>query len=434
MDVIVSSIFKATMSAHTIFGDALYVIAKFLNVKDIYSLSLVTRRGYRKIDKAFIMVHIKEWITFELKAIFGDHYERFVDAMIEAEAVLSGSFIIQCILNERWDNSDIDIYVDDKQSAQMMHNFFESEKEDVWYDNYGSFPRIKNITEYHINTPNYHFDRVKVQVVRIKTDDKYTLRHHVKNTGFDICRNMLYFDENGDMKVELENYRAIINKCTVFTILDTDDFFYRIEKYSKRGFHFKPKYRKMFYLEYIILKKFRARVGINKNKNSKFDPTECNPDCVVKLLFRNVKHYHVSGYYEYNKLFIDNDDGIIDGLVPHLRVGYKGDTLKFMWMVSKDCPTLDHYVKLRRRLTKDNSIFEPKTDLRYDIKYGLEYEPAKAIRIKKGPRVEKKHDNKGWQTVESKNRRNKIVAKKASPIETGVSWAEHLKKIHNKKN
>ena len=47
--------------------------------------------------------------------IFGDHYDVFVKIMIDNGAFISGSFIIQCILNEDWsvlnEKTDIDIYV-----------------------------------------------------------------------------------------------------------------------------------------------------------------------------------------------------------------------------------------------------------------------------------------------------------------------------------
>jgi hypothetical protein len=40
-----------------------------------------------------------------------DKYREFVEAMIEEEAVVSGSFIIQMVLNEKWEDSDIDIFI-----------------------------------------------------------------------------------------------------------------------------------------------------------------------------------------------------------------------------------------------------------------------------------------------------------------------------------
>ena len=194
-----------------------------------------------------------------------------------------------------------------------------------------------------------------------------------------------------------------------------------------------------------MLKKFAAKIGINRQNDRLFDPSQCHDDCIVKLLFRNVKHYHVTDYNGYNNIFIDNEDGIIDGLVPYLRAGYKGDKTKF-WTMLGSCVTLDQYIQLRRKLTKDKSIFEPRTDLKYNIQYGLPYSLPKIVKSKtKSKNMKKKNDNKSWSIVGKKTQEtsNKLVTKdvpqqinivRSNPIEKDVSWASHLKKIYDSKN
>jgi len=404
-----------------------------MSIKDLFTLSLVNQRGSAKLSNAFIFDCIKKRIAAELIKIFGENYGKFIDTMVKARAVLSGSFILQCILDERWDNSDIDVYVADEEGDKIIQMFFGLDGEDYWSDYYGKFPHIENITNFHITPPNYHLSTVKIQVVRVKTDDKYTLRRHVKNTGFDICKNMLYFDKNKRMQIELENLNGIINKCIVFTVLDTDDFLYRIKKYSERGFFFKPKYNRLFYLEYVMLKKYRARIGINHDKTRKFEPDNCHPDCIVKLLFRNVKHYHVHGDY-CNNIFIDNDSGIINGLVPCLRVGYKGDSSKFKRSMWK-CKTLDDYVKLRERLSTDKSIFGPRNDLKYNIQYGLPYNGTN--KHMSGAEYRTQQESR-WITVGKGGKPSTAQPAKqpiySSPINKSTTWAGHLKNIHSKKN
>ena len=41
--------------------------------------------------------------------IFGDGITIFKNLLSSTHAVITGSFILQCILNEKWKNSDIDI-------------------------------------------------------------------------------------------------------------------------------------------------------------------------------------------------------------------------------------------------------------------------------------------------------------------------------------
>ena len=67
------------------------------------------------------------------------------------------------------------------------------------------------------------------------------MRDHKKNTGFDICKNILSFNNDGTLFLEFNNLSEIMYKCTTFSILDFDDFWYRLEKYTKRGFKFKPR-------------------------------------------------------------------------------------------------------------------------------------------------------------------------------------------------
>jgi hypothetical protein len=414
-----------------------------MDIKDLCRLSLANHKSNAKISEEFIIRCIVIRIATELRKIFGPDYDRFVKAMVQAKGVLSGSFLIQCILDEKWDNSDIDLYVGNEESDKIIHKFFGIDGEDYYNGYYRRLGHIENISNFNIKPMDYYYDYVKVQVVQVKTDKKYSLWDHIRNTGFDICKNMLYFDKKGNMQLKLENLQGIVNKQIVFTILDTDDFLFRMKKYSYRGFMFKPKYNKLFYLEYVLLKKYRAKVGINKDKSKKFNPDGCHSDCIVKLLFRNVKHFHVRDY-DYNRIFIDNSSGIINGLVPCLRVGYAGDSSKFRSELWK-CKSLDDYVNLRRRLTVDKSIFAPRADLKYDIQYGLEYQgklnndylhrqPSASKTKNKSQQV----DKNGWTLVGKKKDSQQSDAKqelpKTTPIDKTTSWANHLKKLHNKKN
>lgn len=433
------------MANDIIFGDVRYILSEFMSIRDIYELHKVNRKSNDKLNMDFILDCIKKRIKNELMRIFGNEYNAFVRALIKSNAVISGSFILQCILDERWANSDIDIYLNNYEKDNSIYRFFGEEHELEYWDYYETFPRIKNISEFNYKPKNYYLENIKVQLVRIDTDKKYTLKNHIYNTGFDVCCNMLYFNNRGIMQIQLRNLLGIIHKKIIFSILDADDFIFRIKKYSERGFYFKPKYNKIFYLEYVLFKKYRAKIGININKERKFNPHYCYQDCIIKLLFRNVKHYHEHGDY-YNSILIDHDDRqIINGLIPHLRIGFTevdGDFSKFRNLVYK-CKTLDDYVKLREKFTKDKSIFKVDPNMKYDIKYGLNYEQKVNENKKNNNNI-----NNGWQLVSKKKnaksnnklsndnisndkKKNVVVS---NDIDKTVSWADHLKKIHNGKN
>lgn len=424
------------MADNVLFGDVRYILSDIMSIRDIYELHKVNRKSNEKLNMAFIVDCIKKRIKDELIRIFGDEYDAFVSALVKSNAVISGSFILQCILDERWANSDIDIYLNNYEKDNSIYRFFGEEHELEYWDYYKTFPRIKNISEFDYKPKNYYLEKIKVQVVRIDTDKKYTLKNHIYNTGFDVCCNMLYFNNRGIMQIQLRNLLGIIYKKIIFSILDADDFMFRIKKYSERGFYFKPKYNKIFYLEYVLFKKYRVMVGINKNKGRKFNPYSCHEDCIIKLLFRNVKHYHEYGDY-YNSILIDHDDRqIINDLLPHLKIGSNVTNGKFRSLAYR-CKTLDNYIKLREKFTKDKSIFKIDPTMKYDIKYGLNYEQPVNANKKNNNNI-----NNGWQLVSKKKKttsdnvsndknKNTIVS---NNIDKTVSWADHLKKIHNQKN
>lgn len=395
--------------SNVFFGNTFdYVMANYLSIKDIYRLSLVSSAFYKKINRDYMTIHMQRRIEAKLKEIFNSEYGIFIKKMHEARAVISGSFILQCILNEKWENSDIDIYVEyteDDKYLKILHEYLSTKTTQI-EDGYYAEKDIHKTT-------NYFFDNdYKIQIVQFYTDircdncmmnrkftdgikrykcsnevpcegKKQTIWEHIKYTGFDICKNMAYFNDKLSLKLRTTNYREIINKCTTFTILDLEDFFYRIKKYSQRGFFFKPRYNKLVCLEYLLFKKipFSNRMCIikcdNIDKKKKILHEErklvaCNLDCSFGLLFRNIRHIHA---YDWNtgkyNIYIYSTNHVFDKLLQNPNE----ETMELI----KKMKNLDEYAQKRNDFAKAHGVPEisiyNKKNLKYEIQYGLPYKP-----------------------------------------------------------
>jgi len=434
-----------------------HIISKYLNSKDILHLGLSNRKLRSKLNLLYIHPQVKKRVSERLKTIFGEYYEEFVNDMIITKGIISGSFIIQCVLNEFWDNSDIDIYVENNNVFQSVHqrpayDYYASDAENH-FNSVGSgnsliFHRLFNDKSKRVYCGNYktfgnHIEGIvnyelhnncKIQVINVNTSDKYTLRDHNKNTGFDICKNILQFNKDKSMHLEFKNLKDIIYRRTLFSILEIDDFYYRIEKYSKRGFFFKPKFNKGLYLEYIMLRfngYHALKTNFNENtyfklkeKQRQFEknrspdeasyydplpPFNCGVNCPVKLLFRDVRHYHyvwhdINGqYYDYKVIIVENIDGMFDKIIPQLE---KCDHDRGMNRICFKCKNTDEWVKFRttksdvsiqllsKKYAKDISSYK------FDIQYGLPCNPRISIKKKKKRNKKKYKETKGgWIQV-----------------------------------
>jgi len=81
-----------------------------LSPLSFYNLKLCNKLWNKYITLSMIKESIIKEINTRLLAILGDKYNDFIEILNITKAVISGSFIIQCILGEHWEDSDIDIY------------------------------------------------------------------------------------------------------------------------------------------------------------------------------------------------------------------------------------------------------------------------------------------------------------------------------------
>ncbi len=258
------------MNSICIKGDYMYALSEFLRPLDIVNICKAlnktkNRHKWRQLFEQRVISNIDGWF----RGYFGDRYEEFRKSMIQSKAVVTGSFIIQMILNESWE-SDIDIFfptseqnipnsVDYRYGLDVSHieNFLYSDHE---YDDIDD-PNIRplyskvfrecygKIRNYQANnkpgmTEITYFQVISLSVGRSEFQDKSreTNLHRIilKYIDFDICKNMFWYDDNG-CNIYIHRPDQIINKkFSGRSVSPSPDprrnVVPRREKYENRGF------------------------------------------------------------------------------------------------------------------------------------------------------------------------------------------------------
>lgn len=255
-------------------GDCAIVICKFLDPKDILTLYQMYPKILPKITLIFkkrVGEVIDEFFRYSFNSL--SDYKEFRQAMIDSNATLSGSFILQAILNERWFKkhkrdkeykilSDVDIFVfvdkikipkksiNWKQPEGVtflyknhalgytsLHNFlFKAQtrsemilkRQEKYFRKFGIHNRT--LDEHNFVTQSFYMDdfgtdvilrineyKVKkyvFEVVEIDRELYNTFEEFMEQTvDFDICKNFFrYIDSNDKFEIHIENLSNIINK------------------------------------------------------------------------------------------------------------------------------------------------------------------------------------------------------------------------------
>jgi len=289
-----------------------------------------------------------------LKKILNTKYDSFISIMKKMNCVISGSFIIQCMLNEKWEHSDIDIYVP-MQGICVMETpdrYLKTDVDDFMYnvvnydgchDNYhGEYTnKIKYVRDYFSDGP----DRDIFQIIGVDLDIN-SMKEFIDNTfDFGICKNIYSFNNEDDIAIPYLG--EILGKSTIFTPSgfgscieisresQSDHFTASIEryyKYVKRGFTFKNK----SFITYDMLKPYTSRniliqrstfmqscdlniinryfsnilhIPIYTNptgfsKSLSYTHIKCNNKCIVKFLDGTIKHTHLKLNLKHSEIII----------------------------------------------------------------------------------------------------------------------------------
>jgi hypothetical protein len=235
------------MSFSKLCPDLFNLICEKLNNKDLYSLYCVNEEIKKKITK-FLEIRTLSSISKKLEEVFENSIHEFLRALKESYAVISGSFLLQNILNEFYEFSDVDIYI--PTSLNFSKPSYKPQTPlDIFCKKH-----IRNANEccdYEDIAPeidfvrNYKNDKIKIQLVFVNTEciKSFILKYF----DFNVCKNI--YDGN---KLYIEDIKNLLNKEILFPSIDyfiiedtidqrsVDKFLSRIVKYKKRGFIVAP--------------------------------------------------------------------------------------------------------------------------------------------------------------------------------------------------
>jgi len=228
------------------FSDILnHELVKYINMFDLYN-----------IDKNLMERYLLDRINLRFKQIFGDKYISFKQLLNNNNMIVSGSFILQCILGEEW-QSDFDIFTDE----YFPFDLYSTGETDTILDTlYKKNPNIEECYNYmnnlHMRSIINYKSNVKelpVQLICIEKSEFETYRNKSefveaswkyiqRNYDFDVCINT-YSIIDGKENLKIYNLENICNKRINLNRVNIYTRNNRIEKYRNRGFTFDYKYK-----------------------------------------------------------------------------------------------------------------------------------------------------------------------------------------------
>ena len=229
----------------------IYNIQEHLSPKDLFTLKYVCKYYYKNITPKDIKNTIILTIHKRLKQVLNAQYDVFIKYISKNQIVISGSFIIQCILGEYFEDSDIDMYSYFVMTNDILLELFpiESLNEDTkrLFEDYGVIPDISNVINDKLD--NGHTLQQIILSQNIKTFE-HCKKYILSSFDFDVCKN-IFTNIKGKEHLYIYNLWDIINKqITVKTVNFNGKIPRRIEKYTLRGFNFNFDMEVSNYLQY----------------------------------------------------------------------------------------------------------------------------------------------------------------------------------------
>ena len=325
-------------------GDIRYILQHHLECKDIWNLCKVSE--YEKTQRKLMnLLHnkcideIKKRLT---EMFFNDPKiaQEFLSILNETGAVISGSFLVQCLLNENW-KSDVDIFVPiigNEITYTSNHNI-KTKVDDFLF-------RVYHFYNYYAADRYSHHVSNKIRWIRdfadidVKKDKKTNEAKHIfqvilvnveKDEICEFIRNSFDFDlvKNTFIKHKLSvlNFEEIFSKNVRFKTGDRLGLsIKRRVKYEKRGFTFyydSPAFNPKDETNINHIKEFLAayrqqdfvpcgprltpiQVRELSNEDKVKEDCSCHWDgkCEVALTFPNNDHFHIQGKYSGNDIIV----------------------------------------------------------------------------------------------------------------------------------
>lgn len=203
-----------------------------------------------------------EKVESRLQSVFGAYTDAFKSLLNETGAVISGSFIVQAILNEDWENSDIDVYV--PKSDELSPHANPSSKIDAWMHSNGwpmnnyhatcrygdtisrastiTFIRNFSVSLPTLATPSHYAQeqtqrKYSVQMIHTNLQRDEIDDYIKENFDFSICKNIYKISTDGIASLHVSANESILNKQFDFNY--SGNIFgsiARLAKYQARGF------------------------------------------------------------------------------------------------------------------------------------------------------------------------------------------------------
>lgn len=221
----------------------IYNVKEHSSPKDMWNLVQTSKYFNKYIDKNIINECIIINIQKRLRNVLGIKYDAFIKYITKYNIIISGSFIIQCILNEHYGGSDIDLYSYNEMTSETFFdivNIKELDKEQYErFDTYGDLPNIEDIINVYLK--NGH----KLQNIRMHEIENYedAKKYVLNDFDLNICKN-LFSIMDGKPNIYVHNLNNICNKKDVLQKYTKSykvdpGTLKRINKYQSRGFEIK---------------------------------------------------------------------------------------------------------------------------------------------------------------------------------------------------
>jgi hypothetical protein len=278
------------LAKRVLYTDLIEVMARQSSPKDIITLAQLyppRKKALQRIFREIIVTRIDDWFRNYFKE--NNKYQEFVEAMIKEEAIVSGSFIIQMILNEKWKDSDIDIFTSThdyckvsqmtdlrwhQEPFTLIENVIYSDMTEDYYQSlgaghyrhirneedlsdggqlcghgavmrytipFGNKYRVQNLREYLLFKDREPVLK-KFQIIRMQNG--INLQEFINNAvDFDICKNSFQYIRapDGTIKMKLKSAKPmeILDRVTGFKVnSNSRASLARCQKYMSRGFKF----------------------------------------------------------------------------------------------------------------------------------------------------------------------------------------------------
>lgn len=275
-------------------------------ILDIYNMACVNKEfngviGRKTMEKSIIVK-----INDIFNDVFGDKVNKFKQLLGEYNGVVSGDFILECILNlkilDTHKKSSIVIYVG-KNGFSIINKFF-SQINNIYVS--GSWNHINN----NIRYSSYTIESRKYSIT-VKTPVEISLEEYMDiDNCFDIHKNY-YKYEKGCENIIISNLNDILNKDTNFYFdYNLTGCLDKYKKYVGMGFTFKN----------IVNKNIIFNIKENKNKGKRMYKIIDDKSGIAKT------EYLPSRCVMFGKMC---DRKCVNGHHKHLKIGSSQFIFKF---------------------------------------------------------------------------------------------------------